>query len=38
MVHLLAADRIDIPGVRLLGIVIGVLLVVAALRWMFGKR
>jgi hypothetical protein len=38
MVDLLAADRTDIPGIRLLGIVIGVLLVIAALRWMFGKR
>jgi len=28
----------DIPGVRLLGVVLGVLLLIAALRWMFGRK
>lgn len=36
----LAADRdwADIPGVRLVGAVVGTLLVLAAIRAMFGRR
>jgi len=30
--------NMDVPGVKLLGIVIGVLLLVAAIRSLFGKR
>jgi hypothetical protein len=35
---LLAASSSDAPGIKLLAIVIGILLMVAAIRGMFGKR
>jgi hypothetical protein len=40
VVDLLAAERpwTDLPAVRLIGLVIGGLLLVAAVRAMFGKR
>jgi hypothetical protein len=35
----LAADNpYDVPGVRLVGIVLGLLLLFAAIRFMFGRR
>jgi len=40
MRHSLASDPVDwhdIPGVRLVGAVLGILLIIAALRAMFGK-
>ncbi|MEH1166092.1 MULTISPECIES: hypothetical protein [unclassified Micromonospora] len=33
-----ATSPADIPGVRLLGLVVGALLLLAAIRAMFGKR
>ena len=40
MFAFLAADRAwsDIPAVRVVGAILGVLLVVAAIRWVFGKK
>jgi hypothetical protein len=32
------ASVADVPGVRLLGVVLGILLVLAAIRAMFGRR
>jgi hypothetical protein len=33
-----AIDSMDIPGVRILGIVLGLALLVGAIRYFFGKR
>lgn len=39
MLHVLAADRswTDIPGVRLVGAILGILLILAAIRAMFRR-
>jgi hypothetical protein len=38
-VHYLAdKDPQHVPGVVLTGVVVGVLLLIAAVRWMFGKK
>jgi hypothetical protein len=34
----LARDPTDLPGVKLTGLVIGALLLIVAIRWIFGKK